>query len=37
MPPRSYTLMHPEARLTAAEKATLAQGLDATLGAKHDD
>ena len=31
MPPRSYTLMHPEARLSAAEKLALAEGLNATL------
>lgn len=29
MPPRSYTLMHPSARLSAAEQAKLAHGLDA--------
>ncbi|MCX5743768.1 MAG: heme-binding domain-containing protein [Proteobacteria bacterium] len=34
MPPKSYTLLHPEARLSATEKQTLADGLDATLG--HD-
>lgn len=32
MPPRSYTLMHPEARLSAAEQAALADGLAATVG-----
>ena len=32
MPPRSYLLMHPEARLTEAERAQLARGLDATMG-----
>ena len=31
MPPRSYLLMHPEARLTAAEREQLARGLDASL------
>lgn len=31
MPPRSYMLMHPEARLTAAEREQLARGLDASL------
>jgi len=30
MPPRSYVLLHPEARLTAAERELLAQGLDAS-------
>lgn len=30
MPPRDYLLMHPEARLTVAEKAALTRGLDAT-------
>jgi hypothetical protein len=30
MPPRDYLLMHPEARLSAAEKATLVRGLNAT-------
>jgi len=33
MPPRSYTLLHPEARLTSAEKHALAEGLNATVGA----
>ncbi len=32
MPPFSYLLMHPEARLSADEKQQLARGLDATLG-----
>ncbi len=32
MPPRSYTLLHPEAKLTAAEREQLARGLDASLG-----
>ncbi len=32
MPPAYYTLMHPGARLTDAEKRELAAGLDATLG-----
>jgi hypothetical protein len=31
MPPRSYLLMHPRARLTNAERGQLAAGLDATL------
>jgi hypothetical protein len=31
MPPRSYLLLHPEARLTAAEREQLARGLDAFL------
>jgi heme-binding protein len=30
MPPKDYLLMHPEARLTAAEKQALMAGLDAT-------
>ena len=33
MPPRSYLLLHPEARLTTAEREQLARGLDASLGA----
>lgn len=37
MPPRSYTLLHPEARLSAAEQRELAAGLDATLGKEPDD
>lgn len=32
MPPRSYTLMHPSARLSAAEQRALADGLTATIG-----
>ncbi len=36
MPPRSYTLMHPEARLSLAEKDALARGLIATMGSKDD-
>lgn len=31
MPPRSYLLLHPEARLTPAEREQLARGLDASL------
>ncbi len=31
MPPRSYLLLHPEARLTDAEREQLARGLDASL------
>ena len=31
MPPTSYLLLHPEARLTAPEREQLARGLDATL------
>lgn len=30
MPPKSYLLLHPEARLTDAEREQLARGLDAT-------
>lgn len=33
MPPRDYLLMHPEARLSSAEQATLVRGLDATFAA----
>lgn len=33
MPPKDYLLMHSEARLTPAESATLARGLDATFAA----
>lgn len=32
MPPLQFLIMHPEARLTAAEKQTLIQGFKATLG-----
>lgn len=32
MPPRLYLLLHPEARLTAAEKQQLVTGLNASLG-----
>ena len=32
MPPRSYLLLHPEARLSDAERQQLASGLDATVG-----
>lgn len=32
MPPAYYVLMHPEARLSDAERAELVAGLDATLG-----
>ena len=32
MPPRSYLLTHPEARLTDAELAALENGLAATFG-----
>jgi hypothetical protein len=31
MPPRGYLMLHPEARLTEAERAQLAFGLDASL------
>ena len=34
MPPKDYLLMHSEARLTAAESAALARGLDATFSAR---
>ena len=33
MPPRSYLLLHPEARLSAPERRQLARGLDASVGA----
>jgi hypothetical protein len=32
MPPQIYLLIHPEARLTDAEKQALITGLNATLG-----
>lgn len=32
MPPRTYLLLHPEARLDAAQREALARGLEATLG-----
>jgi hypothetical protein len=32
MPPASYTLIHPDAKLTDAERQQLIQGLAATLG-----
>ena len=35
MPPRSYLLVHPEARLSAAEREQLARGLDASVGGAH--
>ena len=35
MPPRTYLLMHPEAKLTDAERQQLASGLDTTLGPTH--
>ena len=34
MPPRKYTLLHPEARLTDQEIASLAAGLEATFGSE---
>ncbi len=34
MPPRMYTLLHPEARLSPAERSLLIRGLQATLGAE---
>lgn len=36
MPPASYLLAHPEARLSAAERAQLARGLVATIGGVGD-
>ena len=35
MPPRSYLMLHPEAKLSDAEREQLASGLDATLGPAH--
>ena len=35
MPPLAYLALHPEARLTDAERQLLAAGLDATLGGEH--
>ena len=35
MPPDAYTWLHPEARLTAAERDALVMGLERTLGAEH--
>jgi len=35
MPPRSYKMMHPEARLSDTETEELARGLDATFGTAH--
>ncbi len=32
MPPQSYLLLHPEARLSAAERQQLARGLDSSIG-----
>lgn len=37
MPPSSYTILHPEARLSAEERRLLADGLVATVGAADDD
>jgi hypothetical protein len=37
MPPRSYLLTHPEARLTDTELAVLANGLAATFGDESDE
>jgi hypothetical protein len=36
MPLRLYLLVHPEARLTAAERAELVRGLEATLGSEEE-
>lgn len=35
MPPRSYVLLHPEARLTDAEREQLARGLDASMSSSY--
>jgi mono/diheme cytochrome c family protein len=32
MPPRMYTLLHPEARLSGEERSALIRGLEATIG-----
>lgn len=32
MPPRGYALLHPDARLTRAQRRLLAEGLDVSLG-----
>ena len=37
MPPRAYLVTHPEARLTDAELAVLAEGLAATFGEESED
>lgn len=37
MPPRTYLLTHPDARLTDAELATLVDGLAATFGEDEED
>jgi hypothetical protein len=37
MPLRSYLLVHPEARLSEAERAELVRGLEATLGVEEED
>lgn len=37
MPPRSYLLLHPEARLSVAERQQLARGLDATIGGERTE
>jgi len=37
MPPRIFTITHPEARLSEAEKAELIDGLEATFGREEDN
>ena len=37
MPPRYYTLLHPDARLSAQEVDALARGLQATFGGDAED
>jgi hypothetical protein len=37
MPPRSYLVLHPEARLSPAERQALARGLDASIPAARTD
>jgi hypothetical protein len=37
MPPWQYTLAHPEARLSDAEKEELIRGLEATFGREEDN
>jgi hypothetical protein len=37
MPPRPYTVVHPTARLSAADAEALIRGLEATLGGNRRD
>ncbi|MEK7728821.1 MAG: heme-binding domain-containing protein, partial [candidate division KSB1 bacterium] len=36
MPPATYLVAHPEARLNSGERAALIDGLNATFASKHD-